>query len=100
MHAPLPRVNFASPRPPPPAPYTHNTGSATCLQAAQGITLQFPRGLTSHSVSDISVLGSGSSRIADVLLTDSYKAFTPTQQAAIVLFVQTGGGLVIGGQAW
>jgi hypothetical protein len=70
------------------------------LQAAQGITLRFPTGLANHWVSDVSTLGSGSSRIADVLLTDSYKSFTAAQRAAIVTFVQTGGGLVIGGQAW
>lgn len=70
------------------------------LQAAQGVSVQLPTGFTSHVLNDVSVLGSGSSRIADVLLTDSYKAFSAAQRAAIVTFVQQGAGLVLGGQAW
>lgn len=65
-----------------------------------GFTIQFPTGRTSHSLSDVSALGSGSTRIADVLLTDSYQAYTDTQRANTVAFVQQGGGIVLGGQAW
>lgn len=65
-----------------------------------GFTIDFPTGLTSHSLSDLSVLGSGSTRIADVLLTNSYQGYTDTQRANTVAFVQQGAGLVLGGQAW
>jgi hypothetical protein len=70
-------------------------------QAAQGISIQFPTGLSSHVLSDVAVLGSSSSsKIADVLLTDSYTAFTEAQRSTIVTFVHQGAGLVLGGQAW
>jgi hypothetical protein len=70
------------------------------LQTALGFTIQLPTGMSSHILSDVSALGSGSSRIADVLLTDSYTAYTETQRANTVAFLQQGAGMVTGGQAW
>lgn len=75
--------------------------AALCLlQTALGFTIQLPTGMSSHTLTDVSALGSGSSRIADVLLTDSYTAYTDTQRANTVAFLQQGAGMVTGGQAW
>lgn len=73
------------------------------LQTALGFSITNPTGYTSNFLGDVSVLAAGTntSRVADVLLTDSYFAFTASQRASLVTFVQQlGGGLVLGGQAW
>lgn len=70
-------------------------------QTALGFTINFPTGLTTNVINDVSVLTNANGvRIADVLLTDSYKSYTTAQRSAIVSFVQAGAGLVLGGQAW
>lgn len=70
------------------------------LQTALGFTILPPTGFTSHVLSNASVLG-GSTKIADVLLTDSYTSYTTGQRSAIMDFIQRqGSGLVLGGQAW
>lgn len=71
-------------------------------QAAQNLTIQLPTNSTSNFITNVVItsISSNSTKIADVLLTDSYYSYTPTQRAAIVNFVQQGAGLVLGGQAW
>jgi hypothetical protein len=66
------------------------------------VTIQRPTNFSSNELTNaqLTFIGSGSTKIADVLLTDSYSSFTPTQRAAFVNFVQQGAGLVLGGQAW
>lgn len=51
-------------------------------------------------LTDATQLGAGSTAIADVFITTVYSVFSATEQAAIRAFVQSGGGLVIGGQGW
>lgn len=67
------------------------------MQAAIGVTISLPTGFTSHFIPAAS-LGSGTSAVADVWFTDSYKAYTISEQTTIRTFVQQGGGLVLGGQ--
>lgn len=64
------------------------------------MTIQFPTGYGNNVLTNVELLGSGTTKIADVLLTDSYSSFTALQRTAIVGFVQQGAGLVLGGQAW
>ena len=70
-------------------------------QTALGFNIAFPTGLTTNVLNDVSVLtNANGTRIADVLLTNSYASYTTAQRSAIVSFVQAGTGLVLGGQAW
>jgi hypothetical protein len=69
-------------------------------QASLGFNITFPSGYTTHFLSSLTGLGTGATRIADVVLTNSYKVYAGAEKDAITSFLQTGGGLVIGGQAW
>jgi hypothetical protein len=79
------------------------TSSPTCslpVQAALDITITNPTGYSTSFFNDLSNLGSGATRIADVVLSQSYTSFGATEKAAVTSFLESGGGLVIGGQAW
>jgi hypothetical protein len=69
-------------------------------QASLGFNITFPSGYTTHFLSSLTGLGTGATRIADVVLTNSYKVYAGAEKDAITSFLQAGGGLVIGGQAW
>jgi len=77
--------------------------TATCslaLQATLGITITNPTGYNTPFFSNLLALGSGATRIADVVVSQSFTNYGSTEKAVISSFLQSGGGLVLGGQAW
>lgn len=69
-------------------------------QATLGVDIVKPTGKTSWFLNDPTLLGTGTSAIADVFLTTTWDSFTLAQRTAIQTFVQSGGGMVIGGEGW
>lgn len=70
--------------------------------ASVGVTFTPPTGRSSNIVPDLALCSTAActDRIADVLLTTALVAFSAAQLANITAFIQAGGGIVTGGQAW